>query len=325
MARPSTRVRPIRVEVRRRRPAAGARRQAPRRRVGTRRINKLSGVGRNAIRYLGITRAGRAEPSQRILRTTAERLLAVPIPAAPLELLAPSSVIDATGTIRRLRALVAAGHSQRSIADRLGVSQSALCDLMHRTHCTVRNRDLVAALFAELEHQPGTNDRARQRGVQLGWALPLEWDEDTIDDPSAEPVRARRGGPIDTERTAVRLQRSPPRACRRKPSPRSSAYTTHRRAIPGGGVVTAPMPAPVPKPRRVLISWERGSGGQVVSAAGYVSATGPVILPAHGYIELRSEWPTSQRISILNRRIVEIVYLGPDDDPRPLPGTREPR
>ncbi|MBM4592261.1 hypothetical protein GS454_02480 [Rhodococcus hoagii] len=30
---------------------------------------------------------------------------------------------------------------------------------------------------------------------------------------------------------------------------------------------------------------------------------------------MRSEWPTSQRISILNRRIVEIVYLGPDDDP----------
>ncbi|NKV08564.1 hypothetical protein GS892_24965 [Rhodococcus hoagii] len=79
--------------------------------------------------------------------------------------------------------------------------------------------------------------------------------------------------------------------------------------------MTAPMPAPVPKPRRVLISWERGSGGQVVSAAGYVSATGPVIYPRNGYIELRSEWPTSQRISILNRRIVEIVYLGPDDDP----------
>ncbi|MBM4590195.1 hypothetical protein GS507_18605 [Rhodococcus hoagii] len=167
--------------------------------IGTRRINELSGVGRNAIRYLGITRAGRAEPSQRILRTTAERLLAVPIPAAPLELLAPSSIIDATGTIRRLRALVAAGHSQRAIADRLGVSQSALCDLMHRTHCTVRNRDVVAALFAELEHQPGTNGRARRRGMQLGWALPLEWDEDTIDDPSAEPVRARRGGRIDTE------------------------------------------------------------------------------------------------------------------------------
>ncbi|MBM4596127.1 helix-turn-helix domain-containing protein [Rhodococcus hoagii] len=30
--------------------------------------------------------------------------------------------------------------------------------------------------------------------MQLGWALPLEWDEDTIDDPAAEPVRARRGG-----------------------------------------------------------------------------------------------------------------------------------
>lgn len=79
--------------------------------------------------------------------------------------------------------------------------------------------------------------------------------------------------------------------------------------------MTAPVPAPAPKPRRVLISWERGSGGPVVSAAGFVSATGPVIYPRNGYIEMRSEWPTSQRISILNRRIVEIVYLGPDDDP----------
>ncbi|MBM4708690.1 hypothetical protein GS928_25155 [Rhodococcus hoagii] len=79
--------------------------------------------------------------------------------------------------------------------------------------------------------------------------------------------------------------------------------------------MTAPVPAPVAKPRRVLISWERGSGGPVVSAAGYVNATGPVIYPRNGYIEMRSEWPTSQRISILNRRIVEIVYLGSDEDP----------
>ncbi|NKV63709.1 hypothetical protein GS924_06745 [Rhodococcus hoagii] len=84
--------------------------------VGTRRINELSGVGRNAIRYLGITRAGRAEPSQRILRTTAERLLAVPIPAAPLELLAPAASsmrpAPSDGSARSSRRGTRSGRSQ---------------------------------------------------------------------------------------------------------------------------------------------------------------------------------------------------------------------
>ena len=66
----------------------------------------------------------------------------------------------------------------------------------------------------------------------------------------------------------------------------------------------------------MLVSWERGSGGPVVSAAGdLVIAAGSGIYPRNGYLDLKAEWPERRRISILNRRVVEVVNLGPNDDP----------
>lgn len=84
--------------------------------------------------------------------------------------------------------------------------------------------------------------------------------------------------------------------------------------------MSAPKPpagssVPAPKSRRVLISWERGSGGPVISAAGVLASAGSGIYPRNGYIDLRADWPQERRISILNRRVVEVAYLLPDEDP----------
>lgn len=179
--------------------------------LGTRRISELAGVRRNRICELYTARNGRPAPSRRVLRTTAERLLSIPLPDEHADVRAPGMVVDAVGTIRRLRALVAAGYPQEQLGKRLGVGASTICDLMHRDRCTVRSRDAVAALFAELQLRPGPSAHARRRGERNGWALPLEWDEDTIDDPEAEPILARRGTPADIaarRREAVELAKS---------------------------------------------------------------------------------------------------------------------
>lgn len=162
--------------------------------LGMRRIEELSGVRRMTISDLRIGRSGRHGRSERVLRTTAERLLAVPLPAHAFRAVAGEQRVDSIGAVRRLQALIANGYRQGEIAERLGLDISNVGRLLRSSHCTARNYRAVVALFDELELTPGTSGKSRRRGERLGWALPLEWDEDTIDDPAAEPVRARRGG-----------------------------------------------------------------------------------------------------------------------------------
>jgi hypothetical protein len=47
-------------------------------------------------------------------------------------------------------------------------------------------------LFNELQLTPGSCERARRRAKKLGWAPPLAWDEDAIDDPDARPDFGQR-------------------------------------------------------------------------------------------------------------------------------------
>jgi transcriptional regulator with XRE-family HTH domain len=102
-------------------------------------------------------------------------------------------LLNPIGTIRRLQALVAAGYTQADLANRLGMKPCNVSRLMsteRRVH--VKTADAVSALFDELQLMPGPSSAARRRGARMGWALPLAWDEDEIDDPAAEPDKSRR-------------------------------------------------------------------------------------------------------------------------------------
>jgi len=121
-------------------------------------------------------------------RTTAEvaaKILAIQVPSAVRPTLC---MVPAIGTQRRLRALVAFGYSNMAIAGRLGIDNSALGRIHRQTQLTAQMAHKVDAVFRELQLVPGPNLRARRRGLRLGWPLPLAWDEDTIDDPAAEPA-----------------------------------------------------------------------------------------------------------------------------------------
>lgn len=108
----------------------------------------------------------------------------------------PASV-DNTGVIRRRQALAALGYGlsdleQHFPTTRRGIGTYATTGRRvsrdtHRRWCQV---------YDLLSMTPGRNERAKQEARKRGWAPPLAWDDDTIDDPDATPDlgerRARR-------------------------------------------------------------------------------------------------------------------------------------
>jgi len=95
--------------------------------------------------------------------------------------------VDATGTIRRLRALAAMGWPMKQLAAMSGVAMPTISYLMHHRRATVYSRTAakVAALYDELSMKEGNSQRSRLRARRHGWAPPLAWDDETIDDPNA--------------------------------------------------------------------------------------------------------------------------------------------
>ncbi|MDF3308755.1 hypothetical protein P3H15_27430 [Rhodococcus sp. T2V] len=158
--------------------------------VGKRRMIELSGVGRNVVARLCSGRPDR--PVKRVTRETADKLMSIPLPQIPWSVCADGAQIPAVGSIRRMRALVAAGYTVQFLAARLTGWETDVYRLIREDQklITAARARRIAELFSALQLQPGSSDYARQYAATKGWALPLEWDEDTIDDPATEPVRA---------------------------------------------------------------------------------------------------------------------------------------
>ncbi|WP_392750618.1 helix-turn-helix domain-containing protein [Streptomyces sp. LN590] len=101
----------------------------------------------------------------------------------------PTSYVDATGTIRRIRALVAVGHSIKAVAEAVGIHKTSLGRIVNHEHArlTARHAQSVARVYKRLSTLQGDSAHARMRAARLGWAPPAAWDDDTLDDPSATP------------------------------------------------------------------------------------------------------------------------------------------
>jgi transcriptional regulator with XRE-family HTH domain len=167
--------------------------------IGWKRAAELSGVSHGAMSKLLYGGPGDRPPSRRVRPETEAAILAV---RPSLTLLAGSAATDATGTRRRVRALVAAGWSQAKIAARLGVGQGNFNAMMRRERVAASTARAVTALYEELwDKAPPESShrdkiaasRARRYAAQRGWALPMAWDD--IDDPRAVPAEGwRRDG-----------------------------------------------------------------------------------------------------------------------------------
>lgn len=148
--------------------------------LGRREIARRSGVALTVInRLIGIDSS---RPARRVRPVTQARILAVTVDCR-----AGGSLVYATGTTRRLQALVALGWTQTELAARIGWTVQNLGPLVHGQRWLVAQStaSLVAALFGELSMIPGPSIRARLLAQRRGWAPPLAWED--IDDVAEHP------------------------------------------------------------------------------------------------------------------------------------------
>jgi len=99
----------------------------------------------------------------------------------------PSAYVDMIGTRRRIEALRAIGWPTEIIAaEALGWSR-ALRDLPRGPLVLRTTADKIRAFYDTHSMTLGPSTRTRAHAARAGWAPPLAWDDDEIDDPQAQP------------------------------------------------------------------------------------------------------------------------------------------
>jgi lambda repressor-like predicted transcriptional regulator len=118
----------------------------------------------------------------RISHHAALRLLAISV-----EWVESPVIVDISGTRRRVQALARMGWPADVVATRCGLYDNTLKQSLCRGRVSARIAARVARLYDELSDTPGPSSRAAARAATLGYAPPVAWDDDTIDDPEARP------------------------------------------------------------------------------------------------------------------------------------------
>lgn len=141
-------------------------------------IIKAAKISRATVRQLVL---GRPAP---IRRTTASAILAIPARSAA----GTAITVPSIGSTRRLRALVAIGHSGTRIRQATGLTHTTIWQVTAGRSPVVlaSTADTIAGAYRLLVASPGASVRERNRAARNGWAGPLQWGRD-IDDPDAEP------------------------------------------------------------------------------------------------------------------------------------------
>jgi hypothetical protein len=104
-------------------------------------------------------------------------------------------LVDATGSMRILRALTLNGWDLKTQAALSGVDWNTL----QRIRADGRGRVFpghaaaISAMAKTLGYREGPSGRARRAAQARGWVSLLAWDEDTIDDPQACPNLGSKG------------------------------------------------------------------------------------------------------------------------------------
>lgn len=234
--------------------------------ISNKRLRELTGLSTNTIQVIITGRPERGTgPTKKVLRRTAEKVLAVPVPDVAFQIAAAGRYVPALGTTRRLQALVANGYSQRELCRRLGWAWDTNATelfLGRALHVTAGRARDAANLFTQLQIVPGPDNRARNRGRTNGWALPLDWDEDTIDDPNATPAevadeRPRMSTTLDEFEWLLRCGEAPEvaaRRCRVSLSTIRTYYSRNGRELPAQLAPSASLPIAYPRARRSQVA-----------------------------------------------------------------------
>jgi hypothetical protein len=100
---------------------------------------------------------------------------------------APTLLVPAVGTTRRIHGLARMGWTAAAVGAHLGITGKAVSLITTRTRVTAETATRIEAVHRDLAMRPGPSDTSRRRAAARGWAPPLAWDDDTIDDPWAVP------------------------------------------------------------------------------------------------------------------------------------------
>ena len=176
--------------------------------IGVERIAHLAGLSVSHIRELAQHGRGDTPGTQRVRPSTAMRVLGISIGDASR---APNSRVDATGTRRRLQALIANGWPAELLAGKLGRRSNSLCRSLTGESVTARTAQDVATLYERLwndrpprmtSEQRAAADAARVHAEARGWLPPLAWD-DIDTDPTPPPAIAAASQRNDMDEIAV--------------------------------------------------------------------------------------------------------------------------
>lgn len=164
---------------------------------------RLAGIHPAAVR--GIVYGHGHGPVRKCRPHTAAAILAV---RPTLDNLPDRALVPATGPQRLLRSLVALGHTVLDLAPGMALHPDTLRRLLNsgdpQLRCSARTARAARALYTALWQAPAArgrydelvqlrphgwvHDRARRMAASRGWAPPGAWDDDTIDDPTAQPM-----------------------------------------------------------------------------------------------------------------------------------------
>ncbi|MFI6909701.1 hypothetical protein ACIBKY_51160 [Nonomuraea sp. NPDC050394] len=110
-------------------------------------------------------------------------------------------LVSATGTHRRIQALMVKGWCLAWLSREMGTDRSVLSWTLKLPQVEARTAQRVRALYDRLWNQePPQQTRQERRAVNMTrararaakWMPPLAWDDDSIDDPEAVPDRGAR-------------------------------------------------------------------------------------------------------------------------------------
>jgi hypothetical protein len=124
----------------------------------------------------------------RLHRDTEARILAVTPTTRPAD--ARPHRILAAGSARRLQALAALGWPLPEISARLSTSFAALRTIRDGRYVNVLSTiaDEITTVYEALAMTAGPSQESRRAALRNGWAPPLAWDDESIDDPTVGPL-----------------------------------------------------------------------------------------------------------------------------------------
>lgn len=154
---------------------------------------RAQGAGWNQI----VRVSGRSESTLKALLAGRQQRVSRQVAADFLQLRAEQVLtarrsVPALGSVRRLRALAAAGHSVRRLSVEVPLSADVVGDLLEGRVERVRaeTAERVAAAYRRLAEVPGSSRRSVLRAGREGWLPPVWWDEDAFDNPGFVPAVA---------------------------------------------------------------------------------------------------------------------------------------